>query len=270
MQKQAVKEGIRTTGSQPLKKRRKKVQPTKGVKAINRQLKELMKKFEVNLPNEQDISIFEITIKCKGMWDGIVSRFSITLPVSEYPFAQPKSVVCIDDSKKVFHPNISPDDGTVCLSMLNSDWSPMNTLLHLCEAISELFIVNWGHSLNDACGEMFNNRQVDFFKHLKKLAKNPAKGLAKAKKRLSDINGNASNNNDRARSEKTYAQLKKLQGTELIAALSCKHYYCKSCWQTILVVNFKVVHTVYLHVVRRHNVKIITKDLVKAVLHHHL
>ena len=268
LQKQAVKEGIRTTGSQPLKKRRKKVQPTKGVKAINRQLKELMKKFEVNLPNEQDISIFEITVKCKGMWDGIVSRFSITLPVSEYPFAQPKSVVCIDDSKKVFHPNISPDDGTVCLSMLNSDWSPMNTLLHLCEAISELFIVpNWGHSLNDACGEMFNNRQVDFFKHLKKLgAKNPAKGLAKAKKRLSDINGNASNNNDRARSEKTYAQLKKLPCTELTAALSCKHYYCKSCWQNHLGSKFQNgPHSVFTCCPSPQCKKIITKDLVKAV-----
>jgi len=29
----------------------------------------------------------------------------------------------------IYHPNISPDDGRVCVSMIRSNWTPGNTLI---------------------------------------------------------------------------------------------------------------------------------------------
>ena len=70
----------------------------------------------------------------------------------------------------MFHPNINPDDGTVCLSILNEDWSPMNTMNDICNGLQTLFIdPNWGHSLNPDCNTLYDNDIKQFKNKLQKL-----------------------------------------------------------------------------------------------------
>ena len=48
-----------------------------------------------------------------------------------YPFKPPK-VTCLT---KLFHPNVN-SDGTICLDILGSSWSPVQNFLTLSESLS--------------------------------------------------------------------------------------------------------------------------------------
>ncbi|KAK3926371.1 Protein PEROXIN-4 [Frankliniella fusca] len=61
--------------------------------------------------------------------------FSVTISIpTEYPFKYPKFHI----KDKIFHPNVHPYDGRVCVDLLKEKWSPSITLYAACEVIQAL------------------------------------------------------------------------------------------------------------------------------------
>ena len=141
-----------------------------GTRAVTRDLKILFKqkRFEIELPNEDNIFVVDLIIKCLGHWEGIVHRFRATIP-SNYPFTFPL-INCLE-SKKSFHPNIQPSDGSVCLGILTSEeWKAMYSLSDVCTALSDLFLSpNWDHSLNQEVFQLYHDDKKGFHDRLRSL-----------------------------------------------------------------------------------------------------
>lgn len=250
-------------------KKKKKIKKSRGmktgIKAIHQQLRKVKthggQYIDVSIPNVEDMSIIHVDIKCQGMWTGISCTFQITLPkpITNYPFHPPKSVICLEKNR-MFHPNINPDDGTVCLSILNEDWSPMNTMNDICNGLQTLFIdPNWGHSLNPDCNTLYDNDIKQFKNKLQKLGA-VIKKTAKKKGFISSFSLSSSKTKKQSKSSKTNGidnnniskkkeivdemdlsptKLMRLQSTTTTLALSCGHYFCETCWKQYL--NSKVL-----------------------------
>ena len=141
-----------------------------GTRAVTRDIRILhkQKKFEIELPNEDNIFEVDLIIKCLGKWEGIVHRFRAKIP-SNYPFTFPL-ISCLE-SEKSFHPNIQPSDGSVCLGILTSEeWKAMYSLSDVCTALSDMFLSpNWEHSLNQEAFELFHDNKNAFHDRLRSL-----------------------------------------------------------------------------------------------------
>lgn len=139
----------------------------KGVRAINRDMKALVKQnlFEFELPNEDDIFTIDLNIKCGGMWEGMSHKFRAKIAVN-YPFSHPM-ISCLE-AEKTFHPNIQSTDGSICLEILSSEgWKPMYTLTDVCVALTSMFISpNWDHYLNQECFDLFSQNKGEFHSRL--------------------------------------------------------------------------------------------------------
>ena len=139
-----------------------------GSRAINRDLKALFKQniFETELPDEDNIFVIDLIIKCGGNWEGITQKFRTKIPLN-YPFSYP-SVTCLE-SEKTLHPNIQPSDGSVCLGILSSEqWKAMFSLTDVCSALSSMFTnPNWEHSLNQEAFQLFHDNKIEFDRRLR-------------------------------------------------------------------------------------------------------
>jgi ubiquitin-protein ligase len=146
-----------------------------GTKAVNRDVKQLLKQqlFAIDFPFEDNIFEIDLTIKCEGDWEGIEHTFRAKIPPN-YPFSFP-TIICLE-SEAAFHPNIQPSDGSICLGILTAEeWKAMYTLTDICGAISGMFRVpNWDHALNQEAFELFHDKKDQFYRRLKALgATNP-------------------------------------------------------------------------------------------------
>lgn len=141
-----------------------------GTRAINRDVKLLLKQklFEIDFPSEDNIFEIDLVIKCGGDWEGIVHKFRAKVPTN-YPFSYP-IITCLE-SEKAFHPNIQTSDGSICLGILTSEeWKAMYTLTDICNAISSMFFVpNWDHSLNQEAFELFHDNKEEYYRRLRAL-----------------------------------------------------------------------------------------------------
>jgi ubiquitin-protein ligase len=141
-----------------------------GTRAVTRDLKILFKqkRFEIELPNEDNIFVVDLIIKCLGNWEGIIHRFRATIP-SNYPFTFPL-INCLE-SEKSFHPNIQTSDGSVCLGILTSEeWKAMYSLSDVCTALSDMFLYpNWEHSLNQEVFQLFHDDKKGFHDRIRSL-----------------------------------------------------------------------------------------------------
>lgn len=66
-------------------------------------------------------------------YEGGLFHVPISVP-SDYPHAAPKARF----ATKVFHSNVHPSTGEICLDVLKESWSPAWTLQALCRAIVSL------------------------------------------------------------------------------------------------------------------------------------
>lgn len=141
-----------------------------GTKAVNRDVKQLLKQnlFQIDFPSEDNIFEIDLIIKCEGDWEGMGHTFRAKIPPN-YPFSFP-TIMCLE-SEKAFHPNIQPSDGSICLGILTSEeWRAMYTLTDICTAISSMFRVpNWDHALNQEAFELFHDKKDQFYRRLKTL-----------------------------------------------------------------------------------------------------
>jgi ubiquitin-conjugating enzyme E2 D/E len=85
--------------------------------------------------------------------------FTLDLFFSEaYPFKPPRTSF----RTPVFHANVSMQ-GKICLNWLNDDWSPLLTVLHLLQAITQLFgEPNLADPLNVMAAELYRRNRAKY------------------------------------------------------------------------------------------------------------
>lgn len=76
------------------------------------------------------------TLLCKldGPADTAYASMTFTVRISlpaEYPFKSPS----VGFVQKVFHPNVDYHSGTICLNVLNQEWTPVYNLVAIMETL---------------------------------------------------------------------------------------------------------------------------------------
>lgn len=80
-------------------------------------------------------------------------RFVVRLSLGAHFPAQPPRGAFLT---KIFHPNVAPGSGEICVNTLKRDWSPDLGLAHVLQVIRCLLIVPFPESsLNDEAGRLF-------------------------------------------------------------------------------------------------------------------
>lgn len=109
----------------------------KSIKRIQKELEEIKKEPPNNCsagPKNSDLHEWEATIigPAESPFAGGVFKLLITF-TDKYPFKPPK----VKFITKIYHPNIN-NHGSICLDILNVNWSPALTVTKLLLSISSL------------------------------------------------------------------------------------------------------------------------------------
>lgn len=147
------------------------------LKRIQKDLQEVQKSgFQVykneklELLEDGDMKIFFLILNSptEGYYKGFSWRIRFEIP-KEYPFKSP-SVGFYD---KIFHPNVDEASGSICLDVLNKNWSPACTVRHLIEDILPLFLMspNPNDPLNAEASQILKSNVYTFEKKVQEHAK---------------------------------------------------------------------------------------------------
>lgn len=72
---------------------------------------------------------------------------------------------------KIYHPNVDPTTGAICVNTLKKDWTPTTSLSHVLTVIRCLLIVPFPESsLNDEAGKNFMESYDEYARRAKLLA----------------------------------------------------------------------------------------------------
>ena len=110
---------------------------SKSLKRINCELKELREEPPSNCsagPVNDDLYLWEATLigPSESPYAGGVFKLNLFFP-EKYPFKPPK----VKFITRIYHPNIN-SHGSICLDILNTNWSPALTISKLLLSISSL------------------------------------------------------------------------------------------------------------------------------------
>lgn len=114
---------------------------------------------------KSDIFNWNILIKGpnKSCFEKGLFKLLLTFP-KNYPEDPPK----IKFVTKIYHPNISLDDGTICLSSLSSDWDRTQNIINIIYSIYSLLKEpNLSHGLNNEALLLYKNDYEGFKKKAK-------------------------------------------------------------------------------------------------------
>ena len=133
------------------------------LKRLNRELKDIKKGCPPGItakPVKED-DLFKWVATIKGPegtpYEGGTFHLNIAFP-TDYPFNPPK----VSFKTRIYHPNVSPTSGSICLSVLSkSEYSPALSLTKLLLSISSFMIdVNATDPMNSEAGQLYlNNRK---------------------------------------------------------------------------------------------------------------
>lgn len=86
---------------------------------------------------------------------------------SDFPLAPPRGFFVT----KLYHPNVDPHTGAICVNTLKKDWTAETTLSHVLAVIRCLLIVPFPESsLNDEAGKLFMESYQEYAKRAKLMA----------------------------------------------------------------------------------------------------
>ena len=137
------------------------------IKRLNKELAELKKEPPVNcsagLIND-DIFTWEATIigPEKTPYENGIFKLTLMFP-DNYPFKPPK----VKFNNRIFHPNINKQ-GSICLDILNKNWSPALTVSKLLLSISSLLSdPNSDDPLDIRAAEIYKKNKEEYFQMAK-------------------------------------------------------------------------------------------------------
>lgn len=113
------------------------------------------------------------TVYSDGVW-----RISLIFP-EQYPFKSPS----IGFKDKIYHPNIDYKSGSVCLNVLNENWSPIYTAEHILTTFLPQLLTypNPDDPLNLDAADLFIKNKDLFDSKVKNLIKNQNRDRLKKK-----------------------------------------------------------------------------------------
>mmetsp|Transcript_43473 Transcript_43473/g.103354 ORF Transcript_43473/g.103354 Transcript_43473/m.103354 type:complete len:177 (+) Transcript_43473:950-1480(+) len=139
-------------------------------KRLIKEFGELKKENDLNIDliaNEENL--YQWKGKIKGPFGTPYQNglFKILIKVSStYPFTPPEIIF----TSRIFHPNINPGSGEICIDILKQNWTPAWTLFNACRAILVLLSNPEPNSpLNCDAGNLLRNRDNRGFSSLSKL-----------------------------------------------------------------------------------------------------
>jgi len=133
--------------------------------------------------NEMDITDIQATITGPEGTPYEGGHFKVKLVLGEsFPSGPPKGFFLT----KIFHPNVRPGSGAICVSTLKKDWKPEYGIEHVLTVCKCLLIhPNPDSALNEEAGKMLNEAYEDFHSRAKLMTELWAKPKAGAKALLS-------------------------------------------------------------------------------------
>lgn len=137
----------------------------KSLKRIKNELLEMQTEPPANCTagpiNMDDLYNWQATIigPSNSPYAGGIFKLNVTF-TGKYPFKPPK----IKFLTKIYHPNINRN-GSICLDILNTNWSPALTLVKVLLSISSLLTdPNPNDPLSKDAAELYLNNRVEYNK----------------------------------------------------------------------------------------------------------
>lgn len=97
-------------------------------------------------------------------YEGQTLKVNIALPL-EYPFRSPS----VGFVGKVYHPNVDYNSGTICLNVLNQEWTPVYNLVSIVETLLPQLLTypNPDDPLNEEAARLFIDNMEEYKKKCK-------------------------------------------------------------------------------------------------------
>ena len=121
-------------------------------------------------PIDDDIYHWEATIYGPEDSDYKNGVFLLDIKIpKEYPFKPP---VCRFKTK-IYHPNVDPDDGNICVNVLKSyNWNPSLTISNILMSLMVLlYTPNFNSPLNGAARDLHKKSESDYKQMIQKWIK---------------------------------------------------------------------------------------------------
>nr|CCA21424.1 ubiquitinconjugating enzyme E2 putative [Albugo laibachii Nc14] len=121
------------------------------------------------VPSDGPLNTINLEIKGPDTTPYEKAFFMVKMVLSEqFPETPPKAFF----DTKIYHPNIAPSNGEVCVNTLKKDWSPKVRILHIAQVIRCLLIVPSPDSaLNDEAGRLFMESYEEYAERAKIMTK---------------------------------------------------------------------------------------------------
>jgi len=168
------------------------------IRRVSKELKELTDDPLENiilLVNDSDITDVQSIVEGPPgtPYAGGHFRIKLSLP-KDFPHSPPRGYFLT----RIFHPNVAPTSGEICVNTLKKDWKPEFGIRHVLLTVKCLLIVpNAESALNEEAGKLLLEQYDEYAKRAKMMTEihaRPAKDLeacSSSKKGDSEINKSA-------------------------------------------------------------------------------